>query len=149
MNVDVIMNYVATNGVDLLLKLGAALAIWIIGRWTIATVMTLVSKGIARGGKIDATVSRYITSILSAMLTIGLVMGILGYLGVETTSFAALLAGAGLAIGTAWGGPVDAFRGRYLHADSAAVQSGRLRIRRRLRRHSDRTRVVRHDDDQP
>jgi small conductance mechanosensitive channel len=33
-----------------------------------------------------------------------LVLAILGYLGVETTSFAALLAGAGLAIGAAWGG---------------------------------------------
>jgi small conductance mechanosensitive channel len=61
-------------------------------------------SAIVRGGKIDATTSRYITSILSALLTIGLVLGIFGYLGVQTTSFAALLAGVGLAIGTAWGG---------------------------------------------
>ena len=104
MNIDAITNYLTTNGMDLLTKLAIALAMWLIGRWLIAKVMILVSKGIARGGKIDATMSNYITSILSVLVTIGLVMGILGYLGVQTTSFAALLAGAGLAIGAAWGG---------------------------------------------
>lgn len=109
MNVETIMNYLATNGVDLVIKLAAAVAIWIIGRWIIAFAMTLVTKAIARGGKLEPTMSRYITSILSGLLTIGLVMGILGYLGVETTSFAALIAGAGLAIGTAWGGLLTHF----------------------------------------
>ena len=109
MDVDPIMKYIATNGVNLVIKLAAALAIWIVGRWLIAIVMRLVTASIARGGKLDATVSRYITSILSVILTIGLVMGILGFVGVQTTSFAALLAGAGLAIGTAWGGLLTHF----------------------------------------
>ena len=109
MDVDPIMKYIATNGVNLVIKLAAALAIWIVGRWLIAIVMRLVTASIARGGKIDGTVSRYITSILSVILTIGLVLGILGYFGVQTTSFAALLAGAGLAIGTAWGGLLTHF----------------------------------------
>jgi small conductance mechanosensitive channel len=38
------------------------------------------------------------------LLNIGIIFGILGLFGIETTSFAALLAGAGIAIGTAWGG---------------------------------------------
>jgi small conductance mechanosensitive channel len=109
MNFEPVMNYLATNGVDLVLKLVAAIAIWIVGRWIISLVMKLVSNGIARSGKLEPTVSRYITSILSVLLTIGLVMGILGYLGVQTTSFAAILAGAGLAIGTAWGGLLTHF----------------------------------------
>jgi small conductance mechanosensitive channel len=109
MNFDGLMSYLATNGVDLLIKLAVATAIWVIGRWIIAKIMVVVTHGISRGGKIDATMSRYITSILSVLLTIGLVMGILGYLGVQTTSFAALLAGAGLAIGTAWGGLLTHF----------------------------------------
>ena len=104
MNLDNILNYVATNGVDLVIKLAVALAMWIIGRWVIAAVMRVVTRAFARGGRIDATMSRYITSIMSVVLTIGLVLGILGYLGVQTTSFAALLAGAGIAIGAAWGG---------------------------------------------
>jgi len=101
---DAILNYVITNGVSLVIKLAASLAIWIIGRRIISILMGVVNKGIVRGGRIDATTSRYITSILSVLLTVGLVLGIFGYLGVQTTSFAALLAGAGLAIGAAWGG---------------------------------------------
>jgi small conductance mechanosensitive channel len=104
LSIDSILNYVVTNGVSLVIKLAAALAIWIIGRRIISILMGVVDRGIVRGGKIDATTSHYITSILSVLLTIGLVLGIFGYLGVQTTSFAALLAGAGLAIGAAWGG---------------------------------------------
>ncbi len=104
-----IINYVSQNGIDLVLKLAAAIAIWIIGRWIISFVMNLVTKGMARTGKLEPTVAGYITSILGVLLTIGLVMGILGYLGVQTTSFAAILAGAGLAIGTAWGGLLTHF----------------------------------------
>jgi small conductance mechanosensitive channel len=101
---DAITNYLVTDGVNLLIKLAAALAIWIIGRRIISVLSKIVDRAIVRGGKIDATTSRYITSILSVLLTIGLVLGIFGYLGIQTTSFAALLAGVGLAIGTAWGG---------------------------------------------
>jgi len=103
-SIDAILNYVVTNGVSLVIKLAASLAIWIIGRRIISILMGVVNRGIVRGGKIDATTSHYITSILSVLLTIGLVLGIFGYLGVQTTSFAALLAGAGIAIGAAWGG---------------------------------------------
>ena len=103
-SVDAILNYLVTNGVSLVIKLAASLAMWIVGRRIISILMRVVEKGIVRGGKIDATTSHYITSILSVLLTIGLVLGIFGYLGVQTTSFAALLAGAGLAIGAAWGG---------------------------------------------
>ena len=109
MTLDSIAGYLATNGIDLVIKLAVSAAMWIIGRWIIASVMRVITRAFAAGGKIDATMSNYITSILSVLLTMGLVMGILGYLGVETTSFAALLAGAGLAIGTAWGGLLTHF----------------------------------------
>jgi small conductance mechanosensitive channel len=47
--------------------------------------------------------------MVSVMLNIALVLGILGYFGIQTTSFAALLAGAGVAIGAAWGGLLGNF----------------------------------------
>lgn len=103
-SIDAITNYLATDGVNLIIKLAACLAMWAIGRRIISMLMGVVNRAIVRGGKLDATTSRYITSILSVLLTVGLVLGIFGYLGVQTTSFAALIAGAGLAIGTAWGG---------------------------------------------
>lgn len=54
--------------------------------------------------KIDATLVRYVDSILSVALQVALIVAILGFFGVETTTFAALIAAAGVAIGMAWSG---------------------------------------------
>ena len=59
--------------------------------------------------KVDATVIRYVGSLISVTLNIILVVAILGYFGVETTSFAALAAGLGIAVGAAWGGLLSNF----------------------------------------
>jgi small conductance mechanosensitive channel len=48
-------------------------------------------------------------SIVAVALNIALVLGILGYFGIQTTSFAAMLAGAGVAIGAAWSGLLGNF----------------------------------------
>jgi len=104
MNIDTIMEFVSTRGVDIGINLISAILIWMIGRWIIKKVTALVGAGLSRSGKIDSTLAGYMVSILSGLLTVLLVMFILSRFGIETTSFAALLAGAGLAIGTAWGG---------------------------------------------
>ena len=52
---------------------------------------------------------RYIGNTISVALNVLLVIGILGYFGVETTSFAALIAALGIAIGAAWGGLLSNF----------------------------------------
>src|SRR6185437_12116572 len=54
--------------------------------------------------QLDPTLTRYLGTIVNVTLTIGLIVGILGYFGFETTSFAALIAGVGIAIGAAWAG---------------------------------------------
>jgi small conductance mechanosensitive channel len=59
--------------------------------------------------KIDPTLIRYINNTLAALLNIVLAVAILGFFGVETTSFAALLAAAGVAIGMAWSGLLSNF----------------------------------------
>jgi small conductance mechanosensitive channel len=82
--------------------LGAFLAL-LIGRWLIKYVVKLVNTGMEKQ-KIEPTLIRYVGSILIVLLNIVLILAILGYFGFDTASFAALLAGAGLAIGTAWGG---------------------------------------------
>lgn len=104
MNTEAIWNFLSTQGVDFGLKVLGAIAAWIVGRWLIAFAMRLMGHAIRRGGKMDATLSHYLQSICSVLLNIVLILAILGIFGVNTTSFAALLAGAGLAIGTAWGG---------------------------------------------
>src|SRR5262245_27455395 len=85
------------------LKLLGAIAVWIIGRRLIALAVGLTQRGLRRGG-MDETLIGWMGSGLTILLDVVLVIAILGFFGVETTTFAALLAGAGLAIGTAWGG---------------------------------------------
>ena len=49
--------------------------------------------------RVDPTLTKYLGSIIAITLNVALVLGIMGFFGIQTTSFAALLAGAGLAIG--------------------------------------------------
>jgi small conductance mechanosensitive channel len=84
------------------LKVVGAIVVWLIGRKLIRFASTMVVRSLKF--PFDQTVARYIGTALSVLLTIGLILAILGYFGVETTSFAALMAGAGVAIGAAWSG---------------------------------------------
>ena len=109
MNTEVIWNFLSTQGADFGLKILGALAAWIIGRWLIALALRLIGAALQRGGRVDETLAHYLKSIISVILNIVLILAILDIFGVKTTSFAALLAGAGLAIGTAWGGLLTHF----------------------------------------
>jgi small conductance mechanosensitive channel len=109
MNTEVILNFLSTQGADFALKIVGAIAAWIIGRWLIGLATKLMGKALERGNQFDATLITYLKSIVSVGLTVILVMAILGIFGVQTTSFAALLAGAGLAIGAAWSGMLGNF----------------------------------------
>ena len=90
------------------LKAVGAIVVFIIGRWLINLITGLVGAGMTRQ-KLDPTVQRYLVSFITVSLNIILVVAILGYFGVETTSFAALVAGAGVAIGAAWSGLLGNF----------------------------------------
>lgn len=90
------------------LKALGAIAVFVIGRWLISMATGLVGAAMTRQ-KLDPTVQRYLVSFITVALNIILVVAILGYFGVETTSFAALVAGAGVAIGAAWSGLLGNF----------------------------------------
>jgi small conductance mechanosensitive channel len=85
------------------LKLVGAGVVFVVGRHLIQLAVTLVSRGL-EGQKVDPTVLRYLGTVISVTLNVVLVVAILGYFGVETTSFAAILTAAGVAIGMAWSG---------------------------------------------
>jgi small conductance mechanosensitive channel len=85
------------------LQVLGAIALYIVGRWLISFAVGLLAKALTRQ-RIEPTLMRFIGNTIAVILNITLVIAILGYFGVQTTSFAALLAGAGLAIGSAWGG---------------------------------------------
>ncbi|RZI44268.1 mechanosensitive ion channel family protein [Herbaspirillum sp. HC18] len=90
------------------LKVIGAVAVFIIGRWLISMVTRLIGAAMIRQ-RVDPTVQHYLVSFIVVALNIILVVAILGYFGVETTSFAALVAGAGVAIGAAWSGLLGNF----------------------------------------
>lgn len=100
--------FLKTTAVELLIKILAAIAFWVIGRWLIGRVIALMQNGMNRN-HVDPTLTKYMGSIVAVALNITLVLGILGYFGIQTTSFAAMLAGAGLAIGAAWSGMLGNF----------------------------------------
>ncbi|CAG2136351.1 mechanosensitive ion channel family protein [Cupriavidus plantarum] len=101
---DVVIGYATVFGVKIL----AALAFWIVGRWLIHFVVRMLQKALGRQ-QVDPTLLRYIGSIVTVTLNIVLVIGILGYFGIQTTTFAALIAAAGVAIGMAWSGLMSNF----------------------------------------
>lgn len=90
------------------LKAIGAVAVFVVGRWLIRMATRMIGAAMARQ-RVDATVQRYLGNFLTAALNIVLVVAILGYFGVETTSFAALVAGVGVAIGAAWSGLLGNF----------------------------------------
>src|ERR1700756_5622538 len=106
------INNLMQSGTTLLLALGLklleALAIWIVGRWLIGIATRMIGAAMTKQ-KIDPTLIRWIQNATAALLNIALVVAILGFFGVETTSFAALVAAAGVAIGMAWSGLLSNF----------------------------------------
>src|ERR1700741_1459300 len=97
-----------TLAVALGIKVLEAIALWIVGRWLIGLALRMIGAGMARQ-KIDPTLIRYIQNAVAALLKIVLVIAILGFFGVQTTSLAALIAAAGVAIGMAWSGLLSNF----------------------------------------
>jgi small conductance mechanosensitive channel len=103
-DLETVRTFIMTRGIDFGTKVLAAIVLWIVGRWAIGLVVSLLRKVLSRNERIDPTLAHYLGSILAALLNLVLILAILQVFGVQTTSFAALLAGLGLAIGTAWGG---------------------------------------------
>lgn len=92
------------------LKILAALLIYFIGAWLIKKVKKMLSAMFSRK-KTDKTLASFVTSLTTITLTILLITITIGTLGINTTSFAALLAAGGMAIGMAMSGTVQNFAG--------------------------------------
>lgn len=108
MDIQALQNFIGTTVTELAIKVAAAIAFWVVGRWLIGKVIGLIQAGMNRNN-VDPTLTKYLGSIVAIALNIALVLGILGYFGIQTTSFAAMLAGAGVAIGAAWSGLLGNF----------------------------------------
>jgi small conductance mechanosensitive channel len=99
--------------VDYAPKIVAALVILIIGLFVINMIVRLVKRIMKKRG-IDATLQKFLGNLLGWTLKILLFVVVASKLGVETTSFAAVIGAAGLAIGLALQGSLSNFAGGVL-----------------------------------
>ena len=103
MNWNTVVTSIEDRAASVGMQILGALVLYIIGRWLISLVIRALNRVLGRQ-KIEPTVMRFVGNTLSVTLNVTLVVAILGYFGVQTTTFAALIAAMGLAIGTAWAG---------------------------------------------
>lgn len=96
---DLIIEYVGRFGFRIL----GAIALWLVGGMVIKAIGKLAQRAMA-ARNVDATLVRYTEAVLRVVLRIILIIAVLSLFGIETTSFAALIAAAGVAIGMAWSG---------------------------------------------
>jgi small conductance mechanosensitive channel len=82
--------------------LGAA-AVWIVGSWFVRLIAAAFGRTLA-ARKVDPTLGRYLEASANVLMRILVLIAVFGVLGIETTSFAALIAAVGIAIGAAWAG---------------------------------------------
>ena len=94
--------------VDVGWKLLGAIILWVVGGWVINLIGRLSREGMT-ARKVDPTLINYGDSSIKVVLRIVLVLAILSVFGIQTTSFAALMAAAGIAIGAAWSGLLSNF----------------------------------------
>lgn len=104
------INALIEQGAQLGLTLVKALIVFLIGRLIINLINKVVKRVLIKRD-IEPSVKTFVESLVNVVLTILLIVTVVGTLGVQTTSFAALLASAGVAIGMALSGNLSNFAG--------------------------------------
>jgi len=100
-------------GTEYGIKILGAIIIWIVGSWIIKKLVNGTRTLMIKRGY-DESLQKFLINLLGWLFKILLVLTILSQLGVETTSFAAILAAAGLAVGLALQGSLSNFAGGVL-----------------------------------
>lgn len=110
MNPEVIVNQATEIVLMYGPKLVAAIAVLIIGSWIIKLVVRVIEKGMHKGG-VDPSLRPFLVGIVGMLFKVMLIISVLGMLGIEMTSFIAVLGAAGLAVGMALSGTLQNFAG--------------------------------------
>lgn len=103
---DIALNFIKNYGPNVV----GALAALIIGLWVIGWVLKLVNRGLTRA-KVDDSLKPFLKSLIGGLLKVMLAISIMTMLGIEMTSFVAILAAGGLAVGMALSGTLQNFAG--------------------------------------
>lgn len=95
------------------MRILGALILFIVGRIVIVIINKIVAR-VLRKRNVDVSVQGFVKSMVSVTLTVLLLVAVVAKLGVETTSIAALIASAGVAVGLALSGNLQNFAGGVL-----------------------------------
>lgn len=113
MDTQKIIDQLTTLAVDWGPKLLGAIAVLIIGS-IIIRILTRATRKMMTRSKVNVSLQKFLTNMISAVLRVMLILSILGMVGIEMTSFIAILGAAGLAIGLALSGTLQNFAGGVL-----------------------------------
>lgn len=111
--VDELLNRLVSSLVTFAINLGIAIAVFYVGRWIIGKLYRLVGRILVKR-KVDTSIISFTLSMIRIVLYFILIVTIIGILGIETSSFIALFASAGVAIGMALSGTLQNFAGGVL-----------------------------------
>jgi small conductance mechanosensitive channel len=111
---DIQIEQLKNMALELVVNIVIAVLVWYIGSWVIKKIMSLLSKRMEKAGKLDETLRKYVINIGRIVLYVVLAISVIGIMGIETTSFAAILAAAGLAIGLSLQGSLGNFAGGFM-----------------------------------
>ncbi len=110
MNTEQILEQINQIALEYGPKIISAIAVWIIGGWVIKAVTNRFNKMLEKR-ETDESLKPYMKSLVGSLLKILLIITVLSMLGVEMTSFIAILGAAGLAVGLALSGTLQNFAG--------------------------------------
>ena len=110
MNSEQILNQLNEIALNYGPKLIGAIAVWIIGSWIIKALVRAFNKTLEKR-ETEESLKPFLKGLVSSLLKILLIISVLSMLGVEMTSFIAILGAAGLAVGLALSGTLQNFAG--------------------------------------
>ena len=105
-----VINKLIDGSIDLGGRILGAIIIYIIGKFIVNWANKLFAKMLNKR-KVEPSIQSFLKSIINITLLVLLFLAVIGQLGIELTSFAALLASAGVAVGMALSGNLSNFAG--------------------------------------
>ena len=109
-SLDTFLSKMIDLGISAGSKILLAIVVFIVGRWIVRRLNKLLARILERR-HVEASLSTFVKSLVSITLTLLLIIIVIGVLGIETSSFIALFASAGVAIGMALSGNLQNFAG--------------------------------------
>lgn len=109
-SMDVFLSKMVDLGIAVGSKILFALLVLVVGRWIVRRLNKLLNRILTKR-EVEASLTTFVRSLVSITLNLLLIIVIIGILGIETSSFIALFASAGVAVGMALSGTLQNFAG--------------------------------------